>query len=190
MRRLLVLTGLSGTLIAVFGLSGTALAGGGCHDGATQGDATGQDGVTVTMIEACFDASVTSVDPGTTVTFLNKDPLTHNVSATGWGHYDDLHQGDLFRSTFDEEGIYPFACTYHPGMTGAIVVGDGMGAGSGATVTTTLPKLDVADAQTVPVAAAEASSGAWIAAAAVLGLAVGAGAVFAVNRMRSAPRAS
>jgi hypothetical protein len=33
-----------------------------------------------------------------------------------------MEQGDRFSVSFDEEGVYPFACTYHPGMTGAIVV--------------------------------------------------------------------
>ena len=33
--------------------------------------------------------------------------------------------------SFDEAGTYPFACSYHPGMTGAIVVGDGKGVAGG-----------------------------------------------------------
>ena len=36
--------------------------------------------------------------------------------------------------SFDEAGTYPFACSYHPGMTGAIVVGDGKGAAGGETI--------------------------------------------------------
>ena len=46
-----------------------------------------------------------------------------------------MAKGDAFTATFDGAGIYPFACQYHPGMTGAIVVGDGKGAGSGAGIT-------------------------------------------------------
>lgn len=107
-----------------------ASAGGGCHGGATQGD-----GDTVAMSKACFTPSVLRVDPGTEVTFVNKDPVAHNVTAAGWGYFEDMSQGDAFRATFDEAGIFPYACTYHPGMTGAIVVGDGIGAGSGQPVT-------------------------------------------------------
>ena len=39
-----------------------------------------------------------------------------------------------FTATFDEPGVYPWACWYHPGMTGAIVVGDGTGVGNGESV--------------------------------------------------------
>jgi plastocyanin len=106
-----------------------AAAGGGCHTGATQGT-----GDTVELVDMCFTPSTLQVQPGNTVTFVNKDPLVHNVGGSLWGHYDDLNPGDSFTATFDDEGIYPFACSYHPGMTGAIVVGDGTGVGNGAAV--------------------------------------------------------
>ena len=88
------------------------------------------------MVDACFTATVTTVDPGTPVTFVNRDDgITHNVGGHQWGQFEDMLQGDAFTVSFDEAGIYPFACTYHPGMTGAIVVGDGKGAGpAGVTV--------------------------------------------------------
>jgi len=106
-----------------------ASAGGGCHAGVTQGT-----GDTVELVDMCFTPSTLQVQPGDTVTFVNQDPFVHNVGGNLWGHYDDLHPGDAFTATFDEEGIYPFACSYHPGMTGAIVVGDGVGDGNGAIV--------------------------------------------------------
>ena len=89
----------------------------------------------VTMAKACFSPSVLRVDPGTEVTFINKDPIPHNVSAPEWGNFNDMNEGDRFQATFAEPGVYPFACTYHPGMTGAIVVGNGLGPGSGEVVT-------------------------------------------------------
>jgi plastocyanin len=129
----------AGLIAAVVGvatvvpLSGTASAGGGCHRGPTQGS-----GDQVNMVKACFTPSVLRVDPGTEVTFTNKEPLVHNVSAAyEWGHYEDMMQGDSFTATFTEEGIYPFACNYHAGMTGAVVVGDGQGPGSGVKAGTT-----------------------------------------------------
>jgi plastocyanin len=112
-------------------LAGSASAGGGCHAGLTQGS-----GDHVEMVDACFTPSILEVDPGTEVTFTNEDPIVHNVSAYEWGQLEDMMQGDSFTATFTEEGIYPFACSYHPAMTGAVVVGDGDGPGSGATVTT------------------------------------------------------
>lgn len=108
-----------------------AAAGGGCHLGVTQGS-----GTTVEMVEACFTPTVLYVDPGaSSVTFVNRSGMTHNVTANLWGHFDDIPDGDAFRASFSQPGVYPFACSIHPGMSGAIVVGDGTGAGSGETVT-------------------------------------------------------
>ena len=107
-----------------------ATAGGGCHMGVTTGT-----GDTVAMVDACFTPTTLRVEPGTTVTWINEDPMTHNVTANEWGHFEPMEQGDVARATFDDPGIYPYACTYHPGMSGAIVVGDGTGKDNGAAVT-------------------------------------------------------
>jgi plastocyanin len=108
--------------------TGIATAGGGCHSNATQGS-----GDTVAMSEMCFTPSVLQVDAGTEVRFVNKDFLPHNVSAP-WGSDGDLQEGDSFTATFENEGTFPYACMYHYGMTGAIVVGDGSGPATGASV--------------------------------------------------------
>ena len=111
-------------------------------------------------------------------------------SGTLWGHYDDLNQGDTFTATFEEAGVYPYACWYHPGMTGAIVVGSGMGAGNGATVSlgsVTLPSPSpvavVAAAE--PVRPETDGVVGWIAGGAI-GLALGAGSVLLLRRRRAA----
>jgi plastocyanin len=109
--------------------AGPAGAGGGCHRGMTQGT-----GDLVEMVDACFTPSILQVAPGTEVTFANRDPIGHNVSAWSWGQPDAMMKGDSITARFNEEGIYPFACSYHPGMTGAVVVGDGTGPGSGTPV--------------------------------------------------------
>ena len=106
-----------------------AIAGGGCHSGATQGK-----GDTVELLDACPTPTILTIDPGGAVAFVNKDPFAHNVIGSSWGHPDDLNQGEAFAATFAEPGVYPWACWYHPGMTGAIVVGDGTGVGNGESV--------------------------------------------------------
>jgi len=116
-------------------------AGGGCHGGVTQGT-----GDTVELIDACFTPTTLRIEPGDSVTFVNEDSFVHNVTANLWGHFDDLEQGDSFTATFGEDGVYPYACTYHPGMTGAVVVGDGDGPGSGAAVIGRVVHLHVSDA--------------------------------------------
>ncbi len=106
-----------------------AAAGGGCHTGATQGK-----GDTVELVDACPTPTILTIDTGGTVTFVNEDPFAHNVIGSSWGHPEDLNQDEAFTATFAEPGVYPWACWYHPGMTGAIVVGDGTGVGNGAAV--------------------------------------------------------
>ena len=161
--------------------------GGGCYGGATQGT-----GTTVFLAEACPTPSILQVDPGATVTFTNKDPFVHNIIGTQWGHYDDLNQGDSFSATFDEPGVYPYACWYHQGMTGAIVVGDGMGAGNGeavslgsATAPSASPVAAVSAADEPAAADHAAGTGGWFGGGAI-GLALGAGAVLGLRRRRSA----
>jgi plastocyanin len=167
---------LAATALATLVLPGVpALAGGGCHTGATTGT-----GDTVEMRDACFTPTSLRIEPGGTVTFVNRDPMTHNVGASQWGLLDEMARGDAFTATFDEAGVYPYACSYHPGMTGVIVVGSGTGAGNGETVDVA---PFVADAPAQPsalaVTSAPADEGArpvgWIAAGAA-GLVIGLGA--------------
>ena len=184
MRRALMVCAIIGGAIAILAIPGAALAGGGCHGSMTEADATGEDQATVRMLDACFDASVVRVDPGTSVTFVHEDPgLVHNVGGTEWGFYGEMRTGDTFMATFDDAGVYPFACSYHPGMTGAIVVGDGYGAGTGWTVLND-PVEPVADAgDAAPVA--DAGVGSPLALLATGGLGVALGAAIAAGFLRA-----
>jgi hypothetical protein len=138
------------------------------------------------MAEACFTPSVLRVDPGTEVRFVNKDLMTHNVSAIGWGSDSDMREGDSFTTTFDEEGTFPYACMYHYGMTGAIVVGDGTGPKSGAAIPVdTIDESPVAAAETLATETAEQSRVLGWAIAGGAGLVVGAGITSFLRRRRS-----
>jgi plastocyanin len=150
--------------------------GGGCH-----GDATAGAGDTVEIADGCFGPTTLKVDPGDTVTFVNLDSYAHNVSAVRWGHLNDLNQGDSFQTTFAEAGVYPFACQYHPGMVGAIVVGNGKALAGGAPVvsetdtSTADTSAEVAAASTTESSSTSATTG-WLAGGAIgvaAGLAIG-----------------
>lgn len=158
-----------------------AAAGGGCHTGATQGT-----GDTVEIVDMCFTPSNLTIQPGDSVTFANTDAMIHNVNGNMWGHYDDLNPGKSFTATFDEPGIYPYACNYHFGMTGAIVVGEGLGAGNGETVQ--VSSFEPSPAVQVRTVTEPASSGpiaiGW-AGGAVLGLGIGLGVAALVRRRGS-----
>ena len=157
---------LAATAAAFMVPAGAASAGGGCHGGATEGS-----NETVELVDACFTPTIDHVALGTTVEFVNTDPFVHNVGANGWGHFDDLNTGDSFTHTFDTPGVYPFACWYHPGMTGAIVVGDASGNGAGTAALET------------PTSSSNGGSNAWIVAAG-LGLVVGTGIGVALKGAR------
>ena len=183
MRRGMLLCVIVGAATVVVGMPGAALAGGGCHGGVTQNDATGEKVATVRMINACFTATVTTVDPDQPVTFANTDlGVTHNVGGNQWGHFEDMIEGDAFTVTFDETGVYPFACNYHPGMTGAIVVGDGKGAGSDGNITVEPFEAPVPQTVTRPVTADDGLPAGLVVASGVIGLALGAGIAFGLLR--------
>lgn len=174
---------LSGTAVLVLGTS-RAAAGGGCHDPATTAtDARGMAEASVDMKGACFWPTTLFVDPGATVTFASFDAgMVHNVGGHGWGHFEDMERGDVFRATFDDVGIYPYACSYHPGMTGAIVVGNGIGEPAGGSVSTEPSVRPEVSVQTrTGRQGAEASS---IILAGAVGLALGGGIAWAFGRGR------
>jgi plastocyanin len=169
-----ILLPVAAALVAIGDWAAPAAAGAGCHGEVTQGK-----GDTVELVDACFTPAILHVQPGTSVSFVNRDQMLHNVGGGGWGHYDDMDEGDAFTATFDDEGTYPFACSYHPGMTGAIVVGDGDGPGNGFAVD--VEPLVLAPEE--PAASASGGGAGWIAAG-VIGLLVGGGIGVALRGSR------
>lgn len=81
----------------------------------------------VDMKENCFFPMVVRVESGGTVTWKNYDKSPHTLTAPGgWGSgHKEFFNGDKAKFQFDEDGVYPYVCLLHPGMVGAVVVGDG-----------------------------------------------------------------
>jgi plastocyanin len=100
-----------------------AQAGGGCH-GAPVIDAAGS---AVAIRDFCFTATVLRTKPGQQVTWTNQDETEHTVTgvAFAWGSGDALAPGKSVSYRFQKAGIYVYACLFHPGMVGAVVVGNG-----------------------------------------------------------------
>ena len=111
-----------GALTMVALPSALAGGGGGCHKGGHTQDRTG-----VVDIKAnCFTPTVTAVDVGDTVEWTNSDDYTHVIAgATGEWNSAEMAGTESAAVRFDTPGIFPYWCTYHPGMIGAVVVGDG-----------------------------------------------------------------
>jgi plastocyanin len=112
--------------------AGPASAGMGCHAGIER-DA---EETTVVLTANCMNPLVARVPVGATVTFRNGDKQTHAITgaANTWGTYDELAGGTSVAYRFTATGVFPYFCYIHPGMIGAVVVGDGGPGGGGATV--------------------------------------------------------
>ena len=160
MRHLLLAAALG---VAAAGIpAAPALAGGRCH----APDPTAGSGTEVELGKNCMFPSTLHAS-GETVTFVNRDPVVHNVAGMGWG-VDELAPGATFTHAFDEPGTYPYSCTLHPGMVGAIEVGDAV------------PVVAVEEA------AASSSSGSAAVVAAAVFSALGLGVGLAMRRRRPA----
>ena len=101
------------------------IAGGGCHGASEAPAQSGDDAVSTVKIDGCtFFPTTARVPVGTTVTFLNAGQVPHNITGVDWASRD-LMVGTRFEHQFTEAGVYPYTCTLHAGMNGAVVVGDG-----------------------------------------------------------------
>jgi len=130
----------------------TTQAGGGCHVEPVNGYMEGN--ATVVRMDACsFEPTVVRVPVGTTVRFLNTAPNDHAVAGRRnlWGHEDILVPGAEFSEQFATAGVYPYSCPLHPGMVGAVIVGE---SGQAAAPVTTAG----AGSAPAPVSAAEPGS--------------------------------
>ena len=123
---------------------------------------------TVHMEGNCFAPTVLHVQVGDTVTWSNLDPVAHTVSGANvaWGNYIEVQQGQSVSHQFTEAGAYPYYCFLHPGMIGAIVVGDGTAAGTTARAQDSLAAVEPAASGHGSVAAVAASGGVVLALAA------------------------
>ena len=70
-----------------------------------------------------FESPMTTVKPGTTVTWTNADDIPHTVvSKDGVFKSKVLDTGDRFSFTFAKPGQFGYFCSLHPHMTGTIIV--------------------------------------------------------------------
>ena len=121
-------TGATLGLLVLAGLASVpaALAGGGCHADMTGAVHTDGSASVIRMDVCSFAPTVSRVAVGSEVTFLNTSTIGHVVLGRGqtWGGGDTLDPGESRVQRFGEAGVFPYSCPLHPGMVGAIVVGD------------------------------------------------------------------
>ncbi len=91
---------------------------------------------TTMLSDNCYRPSTITVRVGSTVTWVNKDTISHTVTyaknpldASTWDRDGKILSGmklivpnQSFRWTFDKEGEYPYLCYLHPWMIGRVIV--------------------------------------------------------------------
>lgn len=96
----------------------------------------GGDGRPVVEIEVkgfAYGGDDLHVPPGTTVRWVNHDPVGHTVTpdAGNWGSAL-IGPGEVFEHTFSDPGEYSYHCTPHPFMNGRVIVSADAGRGEDA----------------------------------------------------------
>lgn len=86
--------------------------------------------VVVEMREIEFVPDQVEVDAGTTIRWVNKDPVPHNVVAEEGADFksdEQIPSGGTYETTVEEPGSIRYVCTIHPGQEGTLVVRDTQG---------------------------------------------------------------
>ena len=69
-----------------------------------------------------YSPAMLSVKRGDTVTWVNKDPFPHTVTAHGAFDSGDIPAGGRWTLVARKPGTYGYICTYHPNMKGVLKV--------------------------------------------------------------------
>jgi plastocyanin len=101
-------------------LTFTACGGGGSDRSSSSTSSGGGGANTVVLKNITFSPSKLTVKPGTTVQWVWKEAVAHNVH--GDTFKSELKSKGSFEHTFDQAGDYPYKCDVHPAMTGTITV--------------------------------------------------------------------
>jgi plastocyanin len=102
-------------------------AGNPCFHGFEMPPSSTGPGTDIKLMPCAFVPTVTVIAEGESVNFVNGPEYTHLVTGAvqEWGSAEtEIQPNQTVTYTFDEAGVFPYACALHPGMSGAIVVGD------------------------------------------------------------------
>lgn len=125
MRRVTVILAITAFAVAFVP---SASAGGGCYwesSNMTEA-AVSSDEVTAHIAGCRYEPTTLYIEPGTTVTWLNKDPVPHSVTGPFLTLGSDklFDRGESTSVRFGEVGVFPYYCVLHSGMAASVVVGD------------------------------------------------------------------
>ncbi len=97
------------------------------------GGSKGGPGVNEVWIQnMAFNPSVISVTAGTTITWTNKDAISHTVTSdTGLFNSNTLSSNGTYSYKFSTAGTYPYHCSIHTYMTATVKVSSSSSGSSG-----------------------------------------------------------
>ena len=117
---------------------------------------------TVSMKNIAFNPAILTITKGTTVTWINDDPVFHTVTSNAPGGALDspnINPSERWSFRFTDDGTFEYHCIPHSalsasaqtwvGMTGRVVVGTGQGGDGGGGTPLDLPH-DIYNATTNP----------------------------------------
>ena len=104
------------THLAIMFVGLTTLAG-------TQLAAVAESTVEVTVDNFTFAPATITIEPGTTVKWLNRDDIPHTIVEKSLTFRSKaLDTDDSFSHQFDDIGVVDYFCSLHPHMTGRVIV--------------------------------------------------------------------
>ena len=116
-------------LLAILSISGSCtkpmdnMDGSGSNTGGTVGKGDGPGTNEIWIQGMNFSPSSITVTAGTTVTWTNKDAVSHTVTSnTGLFDSGTIVSNGTFSRTFPATGTFQYYCTLHPTMTATVVV--------------------------------------------------------------------
>ncbi len=79
-----------------------------------------------------FNPNTITVTAGTTITWTNKDAITHTVTSDS-GVFDsgNINSGGTYSYTFSTAGTFTYHCKIHTYMTGSVIVKAASSGGTG-----------------------------------------------------------
>jgi plastocyanin len=91
---------------------------------ATSTPAAASGGVKITMKNIAFNPKAVTVKVGQKITWVNGEPIEHDVAATSGADFKSevFGQDGTFAFTPKEAGEIKYECTLHPGMEGTVTV--------------------------------------------------------------------
>lgn len=114
---------------------------GSCHDGMFQfavdrtlasafTDLRGQSEIIINMRNNSFELQDIIIDAGTTLTWVNNDPVDHYINTDphpGHNYYPEqnsraLANGETYTLTLSTPGYYPYHCSAHPETMNAVII--------------------------------------------------------------------